>query len=55
MYINYIDDKKEEITKSLRYGVPLVISRICNKKMMNSLIKYYEEKRDREIATIKHS
>ncbi|MFI9045038.1 hypothetical protein ACIGHC_12165, partial [Staphylococcus saprophyticus] len=32
---------------TLSYGVPLVISRICNKKMMNSLIKYYEEKRAR--------
>lgn len=40
---------------TLSYGVPLVISRICNKKMMNSLIKYYEEKRAREISTIKHS
>lgn len=39
----------------LSYGVPIVISRVCNNKMMNSLIKYYEDKRRSQLAVLKQS
>lgn len=39
----------------LSYGVPIAIGRICNSKMMNSLIKYYEDKRRSQLAALKNS
>ena len=40
---------------AISYVVPIVIGRMCNVKMMNSLIKYYEDKRRSQLAAIKHS
>ncbi|WP_426457262.1 hypothetical protein [Staphylococcus cohnii] len=39
----------------LSYGVPIVVGRVCNNKMVKSLIKYYEEKRRSQLEAIKHS
>lgn len=40
---------------AISYVVPIVIGRMCNVKMMNSLIKYYEDKRRSQLAALKQS